>query len=224
MASPAEPGQAPAALGLFRHAPSDADLASELDRLGNAELLRLELANWLLGAAAMQVLMAETTAAGAGVDPARITRAAWRLLSGASCDHDDHTKVVFAQLLARQLEHLLMVLTAESVKGRVVLPLLIQPSMLIASHLAALLQAGSGSLSGTVTGYPGQVRQAADGLKGAAEVLEEMAARASQAREFTLTASSREREPESPAPALLRSGPVGKQRAPGRQIVDLECL
>jgi hypothetical protein len=25
-------------------------------------------------------------------------------------------------------------------------------------HLAALLQAGSGSLSGTVTGYPGQVR------------------------------------------------------------------
>jgi hypothetical protein len=60
MASPAELGQALAALGLFRHAPSDADLASELDRLGNAELLRLELANWLLGAAAMQVLMAET--------------------------------------------------------------------------------------------------------------------------------------------------------------------
>jgi hypothetical protein len=29
---------------------------------------------------------------------------------------------VFAQLLARQLEHLLMVLTAESVKGRAVLP------------------------------------------------------------------------------------------------------
>jgi hypothetical protein len=75
MASPAELGQALAALGLFRHAPSDADLASELDRLGNAGLLRLELANWLLGAAAMQVLMAETTAAGAGVDPARITRA-----------------------------------------------------------------------------------------------------------------------------------------------------
>jgi hypothetical protein len=62
------------------------------------------------------------------------------------------------QLLARQLEHLLMVLTAESVKGRVVLPLLIQPSILTASHLAALLQAGSGSLSGTVTGYPEQVR------------------------------------------------------------------
>jgi hypothetical protein len=49
---------------------------------------------------------------------------------------------VFAQLLARQLEHLLMVLIAESVKGRAVLPLLIQPSMLVASHLAALLQAG----------------------------------------------------------------------------------
>ena len=56
------------------------------------------------------------------MDPARITLAAGRLLSGASCDRDDHTKVVFAQLLARQLEHLLMVLTAESVKGRAVLP------------------------------------------------------------------------------------------------------
>ena len=66
--------------------------------------------------------MAETTAADAGVDPARITPAAGRLLSGASCDRDDHTKVVFAQLLARQLEHLLMVLTAEPVKGRTVLP------------------------------------------------------------------------------------------------------
>ena len=56
------------------------------------------------------------------MDPARITLAAGRLLSGASCDRDDHTKVVFAQLLARQLEHLLIVLTAESVKGRAVLP------------------------------------------------------------------------------------------------------
>jgi hypothetical protein len=56
------------------------------------------------------------------VDPPRITLAAGRLLSGASCDRDDHTKVVFAQLLARQLEHLLIVLTAESVKGRAVLP------------------------------------------------------------------------------------------------------
>ena len=73
---------------------------------------------------------------------------------------------MFAQLLARQLEHLLMVLTAESVKGRAVLPLLIQPSMLIASHLAALLQAGSGNLAGAATGYPEQVRQAAEALKG----------------------------------------------------------
>jgi hypothetical protein len=56
------------------------------------------------------------------VDPARITLAAGRLLSGASCDRDDHTKVVFAQLLARQLENLLIVLTAESVKGRAILP------------------------------------------------------------------------------------------------------
>jgi hypothetical protein len=74
-------------------------------------------------------------------------------LSGANCDRDDHTKVVFAELLARQLEHLLMVLTAESVKGRAVLPMLIQPSMLVASHLAALLWAGSGNLPGTATGY-----------------------------------------------------------------------
>ena len=153
MASPAELGQALAAIGLFRHAPSEAALARELEQLGSAELLRLELANWLLGAAAMQVLMAETTAADAGVDPARITLAAGRLLSGANCDRDHDTKVVFAQLLARQLEHLLMVLTAESVKGRTALPLLIQPSMLIASHLTALLQAGSGKLSVTA-GYP----------------------------------------------------------------------
>jgi hypothetical protein len=54
--------------------------------------------------------------------------------------------------------------------------------MLIASHLAAPLQAGSGNLSGTATGYPGQARQAAEGLKGAAALLEEIAARASQAR------------------------------------------
>ncbi len=37
-------------------------------RPGSAELLRLELASWLLSAAAVQVLMAETTAADAGVD------------------------------------------------------------------------------------------------------------------------------------------------------------
>ena len=49
--------------------------------------------------------------------------------------------------------------------------------MLIASHLAAPLQAGSGNLSGTAAGCPGQARQAAEGLKGAAELLEEVAAR-----------------------------------------------
>jgi len=119
-----------------------------------------------LGMELRELLMVETTAFGAGVDPARITLAAGRRLPGASCDRDDHRKVVFAQLLARQLEHLLMVLTAESVKGRAVLPLLIQPSMLIASHLAALLQAGSGNLAGTATGYPERVRQAAEALKG----------------------------------------------------------
>ena len=37
-------------------------------RPGSAELLRLELASWLLSAAAVQVHMAETTAADAGVD------------------------------------------------------------------------------------------------------------------------------------------------------------
>jgi hypothetical protein len=53
--------------------------------------------------------------------------------------------------------------------------LLIQPSRLIASHLAALLLAGSGNLSATAAGYPEQVRQAAEGLKGAAELLEDIA-------------------------------------------------
>lgn len=58
MASPAGLGQALAAIGLFRAAPGDADLAGELERLGSTELLRLEMANWLLDAASMQVLMA----------------------------------------------------------------------------------------------------------------------------------------------------------------------
>lgn len=98
-----------------------------MERPGSAELLRLELANWLLGTATMQVLMAQTTAADADVDPVRITQAAG-LLSGASCDHDNHT-------------------------------------VLIASHLAALLKAGSTSVSGTAAGYPGQVRQTAEGLR-----------------------------------------------------------
>ena len=54
--------------------------------------------------------------------------------------------------------------------------------MLVASHPAALLRAGSGNLSGTAAGYPEQVRQAAEGLKGAAKLLEEIPARANQAR------------------------------------------
>jgi hypothetical protein len=37
--------------------------------------------------------MAETTAFGVGVDPARITLAAGRLLSGASCDRDEQVTV-----------------------------------------------------------------------------------------------------------------------------------
>jgi hypothetical protein len=124
-------------------------LARETEPLGTTELPRLELANWLLGIAATQVLMAETIAADAGRRPSEYHPGCGRLLSSPSCDRDDYTQNLFAQLLARQLEHLLMMLTAESVNGRAVLPLLIQPSMLIASHLAALLQAGSGNLSGT---------------------------------------------------------------------------
>jgi len=58
MATPVELGQALASIGLFVQAPAEADLAGELERLGSVELLRLELANWLLGAASMQVLMA----------------------------------------------------------------------------------------------------------------------------------------------------------------------
>jgi hypothetical protein len=80
-------------------------------------------------------------------------------LSGANCDRDDHTKVVFAQLLARQLERLLMVMTAESVKGRAVLPLLLQPSMLVASHLAALLQAGLSAADRPVVPVTGRVER-----------------------------------------------------------------
>ena len=40
--------------------------------------------------------------------------------SGADCEHDDELKTAFARLLARQLESLLMVLTAEQLasKGR----------------------------------------------------------------------------------------------------------
>jgi hypothetical protein len=99
-----------------------------------------------------ELLTAETTAFCAGADPARITRAAGRLRPGASCDRDEHTKVVFAQLLASQLEHLPMVLTAESVKGRAVLPVLIQPPLLIASHLPRLLQTGPGNAE-----HPGHI-------------------------------------------------------------------
>ena len=40
-----------------------------------------------------ELLMAGTTAFGAGVDPARITLAGRRLLSGASCDRDEQVTV-----------------------------------------------------------------------------------------------------------------------------------
>ena len=181
MASPTELGQALAAIGLFRAAPGEADLAGELKQLGSAELLRLEMANWLLGAASMQVLMATGAADDAGVNPVAINRAAARMLSGASCEHDDELKTAFARLLARQLESLLMVLTAESLasKGNSGLPLLIQPSMAVTGHLLALLDAGAAGQSRTASDYPGQVRRAAEGLRGIAEVLENMVAGAS---------------------------------------------
>ena len=99
--------------------------------------------------------------------------------SGADCEHDDELKTAFARLLARQLESLLMVLTAEQLasKGHSELPLLIQPSMAVAGYLLALLEAGSASQSGTAVDYPGQVRRAAEGLRGIAEVLENMVGR-----------------------------------------------
>jgi hypothetical protein len=104
MASPVELGQALTAIGLFQYAPTEADLAGELVRLGSTELLRLEMANWLLGASAMQVLMAEGTAIDAGMEPTRITLTAERLLSGANCEDDDLTKVAFWSAAARVRE------------------------------------------------------------------------------------------------------------------------
>lgn len=181
MASPAGLGQALEAIGLFRATPGEADLAGELDRLGSTELLRLEMANWLLGAASMQALMATGTADDVGIDPVAINRASARVLSGANCEHDDELKTAFARLLDRQLESLLMVLTAEQLnsKGYSELPLLIQPSMAVADYLLALLEAGSAPRDGTADDYPGHVRRAAEGLRGIAEVLENMVGRAS---------------------------------------------
>jgi hypothetical protein len=40
------------------------------------------------------------------------------MLSGAGCEHDDELKTAFALLLARQLEPLLVVLTAESLASK----------------------------------------------------------------------------------------------------------
>ncbi|MGH3421094.1 MAG: hypothetical protein ACRDOD_16095 [Streptosporangiaceae bacterium] len=106
--------------------------------------------------------------------------ASGRRRSGADCEPGEELSTAFARLLARQLESLLMVLTAEQLasKGHSELPQLIQPSMAVAGFLLALLEAGSASQSGTADDYPGQVRRAAEGLKGIAEVLETMVGRA----------------------------------------------
>ncbi|MFI7639727.1 hypothetical protein [Nonomuraea sp. NPDC049400] len=66
---------------------------------------------------------------------------------------DDHAEVVFAQLLAEQLEHLLMVLVAGCLKGRAEMPLLIQPATPATNHLTDLLRAGSDNLADAHTGF-----------------------------------------------------------------------
>ncbi|WP_329248855.1 hypothetical protein OG417_02075 [Actinoallomurus sp. NBC_01490] len=112
-----------------------------------------------------------------------ITRTAERLLSGAGCEAEDLAKVALALIVAKQLEALLMVLVADAVKGRADMPLVIQPAMLVASHLAALLRAGTEIAGGTpASSTADRVREAAEGLKGAAEVLEELAGKAKDAR------------------------------------------
>jgi hypothetical protein len=178
MASPVELGQALAAIGLFARAPAEADLAGELQRLGSTELLRLEMAHWLLGAAGMQVLMAKTAAVDAGTEPVRINRAAGRMLSGAGCEGDDLAKAAFAQVLAKQLEALLMVLVADAAAGRADMPLVIQPALLTAGHLATLLQAATGARPTDGGSYVARLREVAAGLTGAVELISELASKA----------------------------------------------
>lgn len=76
MATPVELGQALASIGLFVQAPAEADLARELKSLGSVELLRLELANWLPGAASMRVMIAQDAAIEEEVEATCITLAA----------------------------------------------------------------------------------------------------------------------------------------------------
>jgi hypothetical protein len=136
-------GRAAGMIGPDRTGTGDKDLFMGEVREGLGEMaspadLGEEMANWLLGAASMQVLMATGAADDAGTDPVAINRAAARMLSGADCEHDDELKTAFARLLARQLESLLMVPTAEQLasKGHSELPLLIQPSMAVAGYPA----------------------------------------------------------------------------------------
>jgi len=86
------------------------------------------------------------------VEAACITLASQRMLSGANCD-DDHTKVMCAALLAKQLEHLLMVLVTDSLKGQAQMPVLIHPALPVAGHLAALLRADADNLADTHTSF-----------------------------------------------------------------------
>jgi hypothetical protein len=86
---------------------------------------------------------------------------------------------MFAALLAKQLEHLLMVLVTDSLKGQAQMPMLIHPALPVAGHLAALLRAGADNLDDTHTSsYAEQISVAAQGMTGVALVLEELAAKA----------------------------------------------
>jgi hypothetical protein len=51
--------------------------------------------------------------------------------------------------------------------------------MAVVGCLLSLLEAGAAGQSGTASDYPGQVRRAAEGLRGIAEVLENIVAGAS---------------------------------------------
>ncbi len=58
---------------------------------------------------------------------------------------------MFAALLAKQLDHLLMVLVTDSLKGHAQMSMLIHPALPVAGHLAALLRAGADNLADTHT-------------------------------------------------------------------------
>jgi hypothetical protein len=92
---------------------------------------------------------------------------------GANCDVDDETKVVLLRALASRLASQLMVMVADSHAGRAEVPLVVYPGMLIAGGLEKLMEAATS---------PGQrtalLREAADALRGGAELAGELAGKA----------------------------------------------